>query len=85
MSERGNSHALKLIGLIITGVLFVGGAVASGYKVVDEAKDYTDQNIRYLREEQAKKTEKMAEDLSKVKSDMAVVRTILEERFVKPR
>lgn len=80
-----NGKALKIIGLIMTGAIMVSGVVASGYKISEDSKEYTDENIRYLREEQSQKMEKLGDDLNSVKQDVAVVRIILEERFGKKR
>ena len=80
-----DGKTLKVIGLLISGVILVGGAVASGYKAVYEAREYTDENIKFLRTEQAEKMDEIQGDVTEMKEDIAVIRTIIEERFSRSR
>ena len=79
--STNNGRTIKIIGLIVSGAVLIGSAVGSGYKAISEAKDYTDTNIRWLREEQSEKVDKMSDKLAEVQQDVVVIRTILEERF----
>ena len=56
----------------------------------EEAKTYTDSNIRYLRDEQKQDIQEIQEDIQvlqrdvgEMKKDTAVTRAIIEERFGK--
>lgn len=83
--STNNGRTIKIIGLVISGAVLVAGGVGSGYKAISDSKEYTDTSVKELRIEQTQKMDKLAEDLSEVKQDVAVVRTILEERFGKHR
>lgn len=79
--SNNNGKTIKIISLIIAGVVLVGGTVASSYKMALESREYTDANIQFLREEQGDKFDKVQDDVSEMKQDIAVIRTIIEERF----
>ena len=78
-----NGRTIKIIGLVISGVVLVAGGVGSGYKAISDSKEYTDTSVKELRIEQTQKMDKISEDLSDVKQDVAVTRAIIEERFGK--
>ena len=80
-----NGRTIKIIGLVISGVVLVAGGVGSGYKAISDSKEYTDTSVKELRIEQTQKMDKLSEDLSDVKQDVTVIRTLLEERWGKKK
>lgn len=79
--KSSNEKAVKIIGLIMTGVLLIGGVVQSGLEIKESARNYTDEKTEKLRQEQMIATKELKEDISEMKKDTAVIRTIIEERF----
>ena len=75
---------MRFIGIVMSGVFLVGGAVASGFKLKEDARDYTDAQVLELRQEQTAATKELSEDIADMKRDTAVIRTIIEERFSRP-
>lgn len=70
-----------MIGLVMSGLVMVSAAVASGYKIKEDSREYTEKKVEAVRQETNEAVNEIRTDMSKVKQDMAVVRAILEERF----
>lgn len=77
---NGNG-VVKTIGLVMTGTVLIGGAIASAYKAAEESRVYTDDKISELKEEQGTKIDKIQEDVGDLKQNVAIIKTLLEERF----
>ena len=90
--KTSNGNILKIVGLILTAVTLLGSAIASHYTAKEEAKMYTDATAAAINESVAEnKTQEtnhyqeLKQDISGLREDAAVIKSILEYHFSAPR
>ena len=90
--SSNNGRTIKIIGLILTGSALLGSALASHYSAKEDAKIYTDGKVSAIAseiDEHAAKDQQnfnaMTSDISRVREDVSVIKSILEYHFSPPR
>lgn len=71
--------------LLISLLVLTGSVVASYFGGLAQSRDYTDQQIQQKTQELAKEQIKIKEDVSQVKTDVAVIKQILVQAYGAPK